>query len=143
MTPGDPPDASILEISIDDCWDLLASVPVGRVALAVDGEAPLVLPVNHRVDQRSVVFRTGPGSKLDAARSQPLAFQADAYDQHLRQGWSVLVRGRASIERIDGDDLQPWAGSTGRRTIVRIWPEQVSGRLIVPEVLVWDPKGYL
>jgi hypothetical protein len=143
VTSGDPFDAALLPLAIEACWELLATVPVGRVAIAVEGEAPLVLPVNHRVDERSIVFRTGPGSKLDAARTQPIAFQADAYDQHLHQGWSVLVRGVASIERIDGEELRPWAGTSGRHTIVRIWPEHVSGRMVVPGALVWDPKGYL
>lgn len=143
MTPGDPSEPTLRPLSIADCWELLATVPVGRVAVAVEGEAPLVLPVNHRVDGQSIVFRTGPGSKLDAARTQPIAFQADAYDQHLHQGWSVLVRGLAAFETVDGQHLEPWAGASGRNTVVRIWPEHVSGRVVSSGALVWDPGGYL
>ena len=143
MNGGDPFEPSVQPLSIEDCWELLATVPVGRVAVAVEGEAPMVVPVNHLVLRRTIVFRSGEGTKLDAARRQPIAFQADAYDHHLHRGWSVLVRGVTSIERVDGEDLEPWAGSRGRNTIVRIWPEHVSGRVVVPGSLAWEPKGYI
>lgn len=39
---------------------------IGRVALP-DDDGPLVLPVNYRVVDDTVVFRTGPGSRLAAA----------------------------------------------------------------------------
>lgn len=143
MTPGAPSEASLQPLSIEECWELLATVPVGRVAVAVEGEAPLVVPVNHLVDGRTILFRSGPGTKLDAARRQPIAFQADAYDQHTHQGWSVLVRGLASLEQLERDLPAPWAGGEGRRTLVRLWPEHVSGRVVAPGSLHWDPGGYL
>jgi hypothetical protein len=143
VTAGDPSDASLRPLSIDECWELLATVPVGRVAVAVEGEAPLVVPVNHLVEGRTILLRSGAGTKLDAARRQPIAFQADAYDPHLHQGWSVLVRGMASIEGPSGSDPEPWAGGHGRKIVVRIWPEHVTGRVVAPGELSWDPKGYL
>lgn len=53
------------------CWDLLRGVSVGHLAVLVDGY-PEVFPVNYKVDQQSVVFRTGEGAKLRAAGG-PLA----------------------------------------------------------------------
>ena len=143
MTAGDPSAPTLQPLSIEDCWELLATVPVGRVAVAVEGEAPVVVPVNHRVDGHFIVFRSGEGTKLDAARRQPIAFQADAYDHHLHLGWSVLVRGIATIERVDGEELEPWVGGRGRDSLVRIWPEHVSGRVVVTGALAWEPKGYM
>ena len=143
MTAGDPSAPTLQPLSIEDCWELLATVPVGRVAVAVEGEAPLVVPVNHRVDGQFIVFRTGPGTKLDAARRRPISFQADAFDQHLQQGWSVLVRGVATVERAAGEGPEPWAGARSRPTLVRIWPEHVTGRVVVPGELAWEPTGYL
>lgn len=143
MTTGDPLDATLVPLSIEACWELLGTVPVGRVAFEVAGEAPLVLPVNHLVQRKTIVFRTGPGTKRESAPRQLISFQADAYDQHLRQGWSVLVRGVASIETVDGDELEPWAGRSGRSEIVRIWPEHVTGRRIQPGHIPYEPKGYL
>ena len=42
------------------CWELLASVPVGRVGV-INDSAPEIYPVNHAVDGQTIVFRTDPG----------------------------------------------------------------------------------
>lgn len=49
-------------LSTPECWRLLAQSPVGRVGVLVDS-APEIYPVNHVVDEQTVVFRTDPGSK--------------------------------------------------------------------------------
>ena len=91
-----PADHSGLEIlPYDECLRLLGTVPVGRVSFFADGEI-VVLPVNHVMDGNDPVFRTARGSKLSAAEGQDVvAFEADAYDERTRTGWSVLVNGRA------------------------------------------------
>ena len=64
----------------DECLRLLATVPIGRVGIC-SGALPAILPVNFELYGRSIVFRTGRGTKLDAAvRSAVVAFQADQYD---------------------------------------------------------------
>jgi Pyridoxamine 5'-phosphate oxidase len=63
------------------------------------------------------VFRTDPGSKLDAvAGGARVAFEVDAVDEGSRTGWSVVVRGqaaevarRAALERLRALPLYPWA----------------------------------
>jgi nitroimidazol reductase NimA-like FMN-containing flavoprotein (pyridoxamine 5'-phosphate oxidase superfamily) len=52
----------------DECIRLLATneLSLGRVAF-VDQGRPVVLPVNYRVRDSAVIFRTDAGSKLDAA----------------------------------------------------------------------------
>lgn len=70
------------------------------------------------VDGQSVVFRTGPGTKLAATvRGSPVAFEADAIDEVWREGWSVLVQGvavqvtaREELDRLRRLPLRPWAG---------------------------------
>jgi hypothetical protein len=65
-------------LDVDQCLRLLRSVQVGRVALSTPA-APLIFPVNFVVLDTSVVFRTGEGTKLDAAiRNVAVAFEADA-----------------------------------------------------------------
>jgi len=82
-------------LSRSECLRLLATTPVGRVALSI-GALPVVLPVNFALDGESVVFRTGPGSKLEAATRQAVvAFQADHVDLADETGWSVLLTGVA------------------------------------------------
>lgn len=122
----------------DEARDLVAAVPVGRVAFC-DDSGPTVLPVNHLVDAWAVVFRTGYGSKLLAAvDGRRVAFEADGFDAHARTGWSVVVRGRAEhvtdaamIDRLEALDLRTWADAAERPRWVRIGMEDVSGRRIV------------
>jgi uncharacterized protein len=135
-----PTDHGGLEVlTFHEALSLLASVPIGRVAFVDNGE-PVVLPVNHAMDGKAIVFRTSYGSKLDAAWWQmPVAFEVDSYDEASRTGWSVLVKGYADlvvdddeIDRLDTLDLRPWAYDVDRSTHwVRIHPSEVSGRRIV------------
>jgi uncharacterized protein len=83
------------ELTRDECFGLLAGQRLGRVVL-VDDRGPLALPVNFVLDQRTVLFRTDEGTKLDVAVCRGrVAFQIDGVDQATRTGWSVLVRGEA------------------------------------------------
>jgi uncharacterized protein len=135
---GYPTDhAGLAILPLDDCWRLLASVPVGRIGFHADGEV-VVLPVNHVVDGQSVAFRTAIGSKLSAADGQTqVVFEADDYDAGRRAGWSVVLNGHAQvvyedpeIEVLNQYGLDPWADQADRPYWVRIRPESVSGRLI-------------
>jgi len=112
---------------------LLGEHHLGRLVL-VDGDGPVILPVNYTLDERSVVFRTDPGSKLDAAAAgAPVAFEVDAVDERDRTGWSVVVRGRAGevadpadLQRLRALPLYPWAPGAKAR-YVRIRSAVVTG----------------
>jgi len=121
------------ELDEESCWALLASAEVGRLAVATLN-CPDVFPVNHAVDGRTVVFRTGPGTKLDAALSAPaVAFEVDGHDRQRGQAWSVVVKGVA--REIPADHAasaistrpEPWQGGYKLRWI-RIFPGEVTGR---------------
>jgi nitroimidazol reductase NimA-like FMN-containing flavoprotein (pyridoxamine 5'-phosphate oxidase superfamily) len=109
---------------------------LGRLAL-VDADGPVILPVNYTLDEGSVVFRTDPGSKLDAAAAgATVAFEVDAADERDRTGWSVVVRGQAGevsepadLERLRTLPLYPWAPGAKAR-YVRIRPTSITGRRI-------------
>jgi uncharacterized protein len=131
-----PVDHAGLEIlSFGGCLRLLTTVPVGRVSFFADGEI-VVLPVNYVMDGQDPVFMTARGSKLSAAEGQAVvAFEADAYDEQTRSGWSVLVNGRAfavyedaEIHRLNGLGLHPWVATAIRPFWIRIRPTSVSGR---------------
>ena len=119
------------------CVDLLVSERVGRVGVTIGG-LPVILPVNFAYVDGDVVFRTGEGTKLQAAtRSAVVAFEVDAYDSTEQEGWSVLLIGRASAvtderERaeLDRRGITPWA-SGPRPRYVRVRPEMITGRRIV------------
>lgn len=135
---GDTPalDRHQLEIiGADECWELLGSRPIGRVAI-VDGGEPLVLPVTHVTLGQSVLFRTVSGSKMSAAIMQrPCAYEVDDWDADTLTGWSVLVRGVADVA--DEADLPegvalptPWADFDEPTLLVRIRADEISGRRI-------------
>jgi len=124
------------ELTKSDCFELLAGQDLGRVAV-VDGRGPVVLPVNFVVDRHTVVFRTGEGTKLDAASERmPVAFEVDGTDAATRTGWSVVVRGEAAeitdpaeLACLRNLPLRPWPPAAKSR-YVRILPAMVTGRRI-------------
>jgi nitroimidazol reductase NimA-like FMN-containing flavoprotein (pyridoxamine 5'-phosphate oxidase superfamily) len=82
-------------LSREACIRLLGDGGIARVGLSV-GSLPVILPVNYVVDGGRVVFRTGEGSKLDAAvRHAVVCVEVDHLDEERRAGWSVLVTGEA------------------------------------------------
>ena len=120
-----------------ECWDLLASTPVGRIGVLVDS-APEIYPVNHAVDGQTIVFRTERGEKLRGLdRSPSVCFEVDGYDPTTSTGWSVLVKGRArevtgaeEERRLLALDLRYWSVGPKPRW-VRIEPAEVTGRRIL------------
>jgi nitroimidazol reductase NimA-like FMN-containing flavoprotein (pyridoxamine 5'-phosphate oxidase superfamily) len=142
------PEPQMEELDQDECRRLLAERHVGRLAVP-DFGGPMIFPVNYVVDEDLIVFRTDPGSKLDAAtEGEAVAFEVDAVDEATRTGWSVVVRGvlaeitdPADLARLRALPLYPWA--PGRKTrYVRVRPLGISGRRItIPEDLPsawWD-----
>ncbi len=133
-------DSAGLEVlSREESLALLASVPVGRVVYT-DRALPAILPVNYVLDDDSVVFRTGAGSKLAVAtREAVVAFEADSFDEATRSGWSVMVLGRSrvvedaeEIDRLAKLDLRTWVPAN-RQHFVKIEISQVSGRRLQPQ----------
>lgn len=85
-----------------ECWSLLRSVPIGRIAITIDEQAPAVYPVNFRVHRNSIVFRTGDGSPLAALTDLgPITFEADHVDPETGVAWSVVLTGHAHELSLD------------------------------------------
>lgn len=125
-------------IEREECLRLLEEEEVGRVGVSDHG-SPLVLPVNYVLDGDTVVFRTAPGTKLEAALRAPVAFEVDRVDRATRSGWSVVVRGVAEEvtsfsgpgvrQRLESLPLDTWApGKKG--CLVRIVPGSITGRRV-------------
>jgi uncharacterized protein len=119
-----------------ECLQLLASHPVGRVAVVVDAW-PMIFPVNYVLDGDSIVFRSDAGTKLAGAGSGfHMSFEIDGVDDAGHRGWSVVVNGVGrevvdanELARVRTLDLQPW--SPGPKTHwIRIRPETMTGRRI-------------
>ena len=122
-------------VSSEECWDMLASQTIGRIALAVGGELD-IFPVNYGLDGEGIIFRTNAGRKMAAADGGEVAFEVDSVDPTSRSGWSVVVHGTArDITRFDAPArqlaAQPWTGS--KDFLVRISPRSVTGRRVNPQ----------
>jgi uncharacterized protein len=146
---NDTTDTASVHLTSDECWALLRTTTVGRLAVTVAG-APEIFPVNYVVDHGTVVFRTAEGTKLAALTVAPLvAFEADGRfpggPDEADQAWSVVLKGRTrEIDRLDevvatADlPLSPWHASPKGR-FVRILPDEVTGRRFpVADAAAWE-----
>lgn len=119
----------------DACFYLLQTRDLGRIAFSVD-EQPEIFPVNYAMEGRILVFRTGPGRKLDSVPNTPVAFEVDSWDPERGTGWSVVIKGR--VEDVTTNSGRP--AEHLRRARVRpvapgnrwhwlaIMPTEVTGR---------------
>lgn len=122
----------ITDLAADDCWRLLRSTSLGRIAVSA-ADTVDIFPVNYAVDDESIVFRTAPGTKLlELAINDRVAFEIDAYDAD--QAWSIVVKGHAvrierqsEVDALEQLGLSPWIPTLKYRW-VRIHPVEITGR---------------
>ncbi|MFF2747241.1 helix-turn-helix domain-containing protein [Kitasatospora sp. NPDC058048] len=134
---GPGPRPRLLDLTEQECWQLVGDHGIGRIALPVE-PGPVVLPVNYVVDRGSFAYRTGEHGAASPEEGAAVSFQVDHIDEYLGRGWSVLALGPAhyvddpvELERLAGlPGAAPWAGGDRPRW-VRIRPEEVSGRQLV------------
>lgn len=127
-----PNDEPILVLSDQQCWQLLERIQHGRLVAVVDGRAD-IFPVNVVAQDRTLVFRTAPGTKLaEVTVNENVLFESDGILSD--QAWSVIVRGTAEqlqtsteLAEVEKLDLRPWT-QTVKDHFVRITPTEVSGR---------------
>jgi len=126
--------SAVENLSEKQCWELLRSTDVGRLAVIV-GDHPDIFPVNYAIDQGTVLFRSAEGTKVTCALGDaPVAFEVDGYDPETGLVWSVVIKGKASsfqnIDEAAGSfkvDVQPWQAGKKER-FIRIRPDEVTGR---------------
>ena len=134
--------ATLRVLTEAESLDLISGGGIGR--LAYEGRYGLVvLPVNYRMYEGDVVFRTAHGSPMDEDlrtgipdAEYKVAFEIDHIDTVARGGWSVLIQG--SAHHVDSEaerasfadvDLEVWP-SGEREHFVRITPMRITGRSI-------------
>jgi len=116
----------------DDCWELLLSQSLGRLAVSVGG-LPDIYPVNFVAADNRLLFRTTEGTKLlELTVNHNVAFESDGVGRD--QAWSVVVKGtariletRAEIDAAEQLPLRPLV-PTLKYTWVEIEPRAVTGR---------------
>lgn len=132
------------DLTLHECWKHLRSASVGRLAVISDAR-PEIFPVNYLPDEDTVIFRTGPGTKLNAVLSgEPVVLEADGLNTYGTIAWSVVVKGVAAPVQA-GEDAPPETPSPweegAKDVLVRITPSELSGRRFVigPPTKWWPP----
>ena len=133
-------------LEAEECWSLLRRQEVGRLAFAV-GDDVEIFPVNHLVDEKTVLFRTAPGTKLvETGRGKNVAFEVDGWSDEA--AWSVVLHGRAeeldypsALRHAKRSGLESWAPDE-KSHYVRITPTRLTGRRFArrqeePKVTLW------
>ena len=119
-------------LSEDDCWELMLSANLGRLAVSVGG-IPDIYPVNFVASDKRLLFRTTEGTKLlELTVNNNVAFESDGVGRE--QAWSVVVKGmarildtRAEIDAAEELPLRPLV-PTLKYIWVEITPRSLSGR---------------
>lgn len=135
-------------LSVHDCWKYLRSASVGRLAV-IKGAVPEIFPVNYLPENGTVIFRTGPGTKLDAVlQGGTVALEADGLNDYGTIAWSVVLKGQPEPAALEGGDLQaadrdlaPWEEGI-KDELIRITPTELTGRrfVISPPQHWWQPR---
>jgi nitroimidazol reductase NimA-like FMN-containing flavoprotein (pyridoxamine 5'-phosphate oxidase superfamily) len=121
----------------EECLVLLAGDEIGRLAVVV-GDAPVIIPVNYRLDGDTILLRSDDGTKISYGTRGHVAFEIDHLDRARRTGWSVVVTGRleecdlgepGALDRAHRSAVYPWVGGA-KPHLLRIVPEQITGRRV-------------
>ena len=121
----------------DECMELLASTPIGRLGFVVDDDV-VVLPFNYAWFDGKIVFRTVEGQKMAAvAQGKAVCFEVDDWDEAERTGWSIVIKGTArevtgwaEKEALEQIDLVPWSHEGWRPLWVEVDPTEITSRVI-------------
>ncbi|HEY6274721.1 MAG TPA: pyridoxamine 5'-phosphate oxidase family protein [Streptosporangiaceae bacterium] len=142
VTDGRPdsPIAVLEPLEEAECLRLISPGGIGRIAYS--GRYGLtVLPVNYKLHDGAIVFRTAQDSPTGedlrtgiAHAEYKVAFEIDHIDPASQEGWSVLILGPAhhmdsDAERqmVTASGVEPWP-SGPREHAIRIIPDRITGR---------------
>jgi len=135
-------DRVLEELDEAECLRLIAAGGIGRIGYS-GRYGPTVMPVNYRLYEGTIVFRTTPDSATDedlrtgiANAEYKVAFEIDDFDTAAKTGWSVLIQGSAhhvesDAERasVAGAGVEPWPGGD-RELFLRVVPVRITGRRV-------------
>ncbi len=130
------PHPELRALTPEQCAAHLEPGGVGRIVFLAE-RGPAAHPVNFVMSEGDVVLSTTAAQAQMLEDQQRASFQIYRVDEAMSEGWSVLATGRA--RRVDDPDdlvalsslgLEPWAGGN-RHAVVRIHPEEITGRVIV------------
>ena len=143
-TSGNENEGPVLE-RLDEAESLRLIAPGGIGRIAFIGRYGLtVLPVNYKLHDGAIVFRTAQDSPTGedlrtgiAHAEYQVAFEIDQINPETRDGWSVLIHGPAHHMASDDEraavaasGVAPWPRGVHEHAI-RITPTSVTGRRLI------------
>jgi nitroimidazol reductase NimA-like FMN-containing flavoprotein (pyridoxamine 5'-phosphate oxidase superfamily) len=124
-----------LELTGDECWQLLGSVSLGRVVFTRHA-MPAIRPVNHLVDDQTIIIRSHLGSAITghaaAGDGAVVCYEADEIDPVRHTGWSVIATGMARLVQDPAviaryeQLLEPWAAGQ-MDYVIAVKPQMITG----------------
>ena len=141
---GNENEGPVLE-RLDEAESLRLIAPGGIGRIAFIGRYGLtVLPVNYKLHDGAIVFRTAQDSPTGedlrtgiAHAEYQVAFEIDQINPETRDGWSVLIHGPAHHMASDDEraavaasGVAPWPRGVHEHAI-RITPTSVTGRRLI------------
>ncbi len=123
-----------------ESWELLASVSLGRIVFT-QRAMPAIRPVNHLVDNRTIIVRSHLGSSIvtratAAEDGAVVGYEADELDPIRHTGWSVIATGMArlvsepaAVARYQ-QLLEPWVEGQ-MDYVIAIRPQLITGLRLV------------
>ena len=119
-------EAAFEPIPAQQCWELLKTVSIGRLALCVRA-LPAILPVQYYLDGDKIALCVGhyqvPGQSITDTVA---AFAADAIDTSTSQGWAVQVLGKlAPPQSMSGPNE---CGQRAGGQVIHLTPATIAGQ---------------
>jgi hypothetical protein len=137
-------------LGADECWSYLQSSYIGRLAV-INGAIPEIFPVNYLVMEKTLLFRTAPGTKLRALLTGAVAaLETDGLNAYSTEVWSVVVKGipepfdESHISPVIEDaNREPW-GPGLKEHLICLRPNEVSGRrfAVASRTRWWPPADF-
>ena len=126
------------QIEPSRCLQLLEAVSYGRVA-TVDGGEPLLVVVNHIVENGDIYIRTRPDARLarltEGGRVAHAVYEVDSAFPAAQSAWSVMARGRLTREHGEKRSaalrsrLTAWAQGE-RDVVLHLQVQTLTGRAV-------------
>ena len=123
-----------LELTRDECWQLLREASLGRVVFTMNA-LPAIRPVNHIVEEGAIIIRSQLGSAITGHASPDgavVCYEADDIDSAQHTGWSVIATGIARLIQDPGlvdrycRTLESWTALSADQ-VIAIVPEMLTG----------------
>jgi nitroimidazol reductase NimA-like FMN-containing flavoprotein (pyridoxamine 5'-phosphate oxidase superfamily) len=138
MTSEPHRSGSISTIDEGECWQLVDTTTVGRLAFTTE-DGIVILPVNFFVFDERIYVRTEPGSSIAALADgrDDVAFEVDYHDGMNQSGWNVLMKVTASAAEPAAAEkalastgrLGPWPPGN-RSLVIALTPRSIGGRRV-------------